>query len=220
VNRHLPAQAAEVGSAPHDARERLLLTAYDLFRRHGLHAVGVDRIVAEAGVAKTTLYRHFPSKDDLVVAVLQHHEQVWARGWLEPETARRAESPELRILAIFDVFDDWFHEESFQGCLFVTSLLETFETNNETSSIRAEAVGALEHIYELVRQFSEEAGVFDAAFPCQIHMLMQGSIIAATRGRLDAAPYARAVAQLLLEQAKAGQASPGGKRLTAPTLGQ
>jgi len=55
-----------------------------------------------------------------------------------------AESPELRILAIFDVFDDWFHEESFQGCLFVTSLLETFETNNETSSIRAEAVGALE----------------------------------------------------------------------------
>jgi AcrR family transcriptional regulator len=220
VNRHLPAQAAEVGSAPHDARERLVLTAYDLFRRHGLHTVGVDRIVNEAGVAKTTLYRHFPSKDDLVVAVLQHHEQVWARGWLEPETARRAESPELRILAIFDVFDDWFHEESFQGCLFVTSLLETFETNNESSSIRAEAVSALEHIYELVRQLSEEAGVFDAAFPCQIHLLMQGSIIAAARGRLDAAQYARAVAQLLLEQAKAGQASASGKRLTAPSLGQ
>ena len=65
------------------ARDRLLGTAYELFRRHSLNAVGVDRIVAEAGVAKTTLYRHFPSKDELAASVLRHHEGVWTRGWLE-----------------------------------------------------------------------------------------------------------------------------------------
>jgi AcrR family transcriptional regulator len=210
----LSEQATE--SAPHDARERILLTAYDLFRRHGLHTVGVDRIVAEAGVAKTTLYRHFPSKDDLVVAVLQHHEQVWVRGWLEPETARRADSPETRILAIFDAFDEWFRQDSYTGCLFTNSLLETFEP---PSPVRAAAVSALDHVYELIRRLSQEAGVFDPAFPRQIQMLMLGSIIGAVRGRLDAAQEARSVAQLLLEQAKAARAAASGKRLTAPTLG-
>jgi AcrR family transcriptional regulator len=216
VSRHLSEHASE--PAPHDARERILLTAYDLFRRHGLHAVGVDRIVAEADVAKTTLYRHFPSKDELVVAVLRHHEQVWARGWLEPETARRTDSPETRILAIFDAFDEWFRQDSYAGCLFTNSLLETFEPHEGPGPVRAAAVSALDHVYELVRRLSQEAGVFDPAFPRQIQMLMLGSIIGAVRGRLDAAQEARSVAQLLLEQAKA-KASTSGKHLTAPTRG-
>src|ERR1700737_4729271 len=71
-----------------DARERIVRTAYELFRRSGLAAVGVDRIVAEAGVAKTTLYRHFHSKDELIVAVLDRHEDIWTR-WLTQEAARR-----------------------------------------------------------------------------------------------------------------------------------
>jgi AcrR family transcriptional regulator len=195
------------------------LTAYDLFRRHGLHTVGVDRIVAEAGVAKTTLYRHFPSKDDLVVAVLHHHEQVWARGWLEPETSRRADSPETRILAIFDAFDEWFRQDSYTGCLFTNSLLETFEHHNDPSPVRAAAVSGLDHVSELVRRLSQEAGVLDPAFPRQIQMLMLGSIIGALRGRLDAAQEARSAAQILLEQAKGARVSASGERLTAPKLG-
>ena len=70
-------------SKPGGARERVLGTAYELFHRHSLHTVGVDRIVAEAGVAKTTLYRHFPSKDELAVSVLARHQDVWLTGWLE-----------------------------------------------------------------------------------------------------------------------------------------
>src|ERR1700686_1031499 len=152
MSRHLPEHASE--PAPHDARERILLTAYDLFRRHGLHAVGVDRIVAEADVAKTTLYRHFRSKDDLVVAVLRHHEQVWARGWLEPETARRADSPGTRILPLFSAFDEWFRQDSYTGCLFANSLLQTFEPHDDPSPVRAAAVSALDQVYELVRRLS------------------------------------------------------------------
>jgi hypothetical protein len=73
------------GSVAADGRERIIRTAYELFVHHGLAAVGVHCIVAEAGVAETTLYRHFRSKDDLIAAVLQRHGDLWLGGWLEPE---------------------------------------------------------------------------------------------------------------------------------------
>jgi len=90
-----------------EARERILRTAYELFHRDGVTAVGVDRIVAKAGVAKTTLYRHFRSKDDLVVAVLERHEELWTSGWLELEVDRHATSPQERLPMTFDVLDEW-----------------------------------------------------------------------------------------------------------------
>jgi AcrR family transcriptional regulator len=68
-------------------------TAYDLFSSEGITAVGVDRIVAEAGVAKTTLYRQFRSKDDLAVAVLERHMKLWTSELIELEVERRATSP-------------------------------------------------------------------------------------------------------------------------------
>src|SRR2546425_12171106 len=88
-----------------NARERLLRTAYALFQRNSLNTVGVDRIVAEADVAKTTLYRHFPSKDRLAVSVLRHHEDVWLRDWLEQAIERHGERAAARLLGIFDAFD-------------------------------------------------------------------------------------------------------------------
>ena len=71
-----------------DGRERILETAYELFSRHGTRAVGVDRIVAEAGTAKMTLYRNFASKDELIVAFLAAREERWTRGWLQAEVER------------------------------------------------------------------------------------------------------------------------------------
>src|SRR6266581_4134898 len=62
----------------HVARERILRTAYDLFARRGTRGVGIDEVIGRAGVAKATFYRHFPSKDDLVLAFLQRREEVWA----------------------------------------------------------------------------------------------------------------------------------------------
>src|SRR5919106_6239860 len=86
------------------ARERILETAYRLFSRHGVRAVGVDRIVASSGVAKMSLYRHFRSKEELVLAFLQEREQRWTRDWLHAEASRRGETGADRMLAIFDVF--------------------------------------------------------------------------------------------------------------------
>src|SRR5829696_7711189 len=83
-------------------RERILETAYELFSRHGTRAVGVDRIVAEAGAAKMTLYRNFASKEELIIAFLDAREERWTRGWLQAEVEARAETPAGRLLAIFD----------------------------------------------------------------------------------------------------------------------
>src|SRR6266536_5055169 len=83
------------------ARERIDQTAYELFSRHGIHAVGVDTISARSGVAKMTLYRHYPSKDDLALAFLRRREELWTRCWLQREVERRARTPGERLLAVF-----------------------------------------------------------------------------------------------------------------------
>jgi AcrR family transcriptional regulator len=180
-----------------DARERILATAYELFTRHGLVAVGVDRIVAEAGVAKTTLYRQFGSKDGLAVAVLQRHEELWTRRWLEPEAARLAKPPGGSPLAIFDAFEEWFGQADYQGCLFINSLLETRE---RSSAVRLAAIAAIERVYDVVQRLLEEAGVSDSeAMAHQIQIIMRGCIVAAVEGRVDAIGHGRLAAQRLLE---------------------
>src|SRR6188472_2583997 len=82
--------------------------------RRGIRAVGVDEIIETAGVAKATLYRHFPPKDDLVLAFLQRRDDVWTHGWVEREARSRADDSENQLLAIFDIFDEWFHSEDFE----------------------------------------------------------------------------------------------------------
>jgi AcrR family transcriptional regulator len=126
IDRKVDGGAPAARAVPKDseARERILTTAYGLFCRHGIGAVGVDTIIDQSGVAKMTLYRHFRSKDDLVLAVLERREELWTQAWLVTDVKRRASDPAERLLAIFDVFDGWFRRRSFEGCLFVNALLE------------------------------------------------------------------------------------------------
>jgi AcrR family transcriptional regulator len=180
------------------ARERVLQTAYDLFHRHTLNTVGVDRIVAEANVAKTTLYRHFSSKDELTVSVLRRHQDVWTTGWLEQAVERRGGTAAARILALFDAFDDWFRRDDYEGCLFARTLLET---RDPASPVRNAAVTGLANIRAFVRRLAEDAGVHEPdVFAMQIQMLLLGATVAAVSGELDAAQRARDVARLLLER--------------------
>lgn len=105
-------------------RERLIDAAYELFSKDGVSQVGIDTILAKSGCAKASLYTNFKTKVELAIAFLDRRETVWTRGWLELEIKRRATSPEARLLAIFDVFDGWFHKKSFEGCSFINVLLE------------------------------------------------------------------------------------------------
>jgi AcrR family transcriptional regulator len=189
-------KAAGVEDQPSNARERILNTAYHLFARHGVRAVGVDTVVAEAGVAKMTLYRHFPSKNELVLAFLQQREERWTRAWLQEEISRRASSPSERLLAIFDVFDEWFRRDDFEGCSFINVLLET---GDRTSPVHMAAAQHLASIRALVRELAEQAGAHAPEMLArQWHILMKGSIIAAGEGDHDAALLVRDIGKLLL----------------------
>jgi AcrR family transcriptional regulator len=178
------------------ARERILETAYDLFSRHGIRAVGVDRIIAESGVAKMSLYRHFPSKDDLVLAFLARREERWTEGWLKAEVERREETGAGRLLAIFDVFGEWFQDPEFEGCSFINVLLEFDEAGHP---IRVASVEHLAAIRGHIAGFAEQAGIEDTdAFARQWHILMKGSIVSAGEGDKQAAARARELGKLLL----------------------
>ena len=86
--------------------------------------MGIDEVIERSGVAKATLYRHFPSKDDLVLAFLERREQLWTREFVEAGAESRGATPDERLLAIFDVFDEWFRREDFEACSFINVLLE------------------------------------------------------------------------------------------------
>jgi AcrR family transcriptional regulator len=190
-------------AGPADARERILLTAYDLFRRHGLGRVGVDRIIAEAGVAKTTLYRHFRSKDELMQAVLAHHEQIWIWDWLAVQAEPGKRTPEQQVLAIFDAFEDWFAQASYEGCLFTNVLLEL---HDPASHVRQRSVAALTTVKGLVEDLAEGVGAHEPReFAQQIQTLMWGAIVAKLNGYPEPAQQARRIAVLMLDNEHAAR---------------
>jgi AcrR family transcriptional regulator len=179
------------------ARERILESAYALFSRRGVRAVGIDEVIASAGVAKASLYRYFPSKDELVLAFLELREQRWMRDFVQAEAERRGSTPEERLLAIFDVYDEWFHREDFEACAFVNVLLEMGADHPAGSA----SIVYLERIRGLVRRLAEEAGLREvASFARSWHILMKGSIVSAAEGDRDAARRAKLMARLLIEQ--------------------
>jgi AcrR family transcriptional regulator len=196
----VPATGARPGGArATQARERLLEAAYSLFSRRGVQAVGIDEVVATADVAKATLYRHFPSKNDLTLAFLERRERLWTREWVEAEARRRGRTAEEQLLAIFDLFDEWFRQDDFEGCSFVNVLLEY---GGRSGHPVAEACAThLENIRSIVRTLAEEAGLRDpSGFALSWHILMKGSIVQAGEGDVDAARRAKSMGRQLIEQ--------------------
>jgi AcrR family transcriptional regulator len=188
-----PASAPERTSP---VRDRILDSTYDLFSRRGIRDVGINEVVDAAAVTKATLYRHFASKDDLVVAFLELREQRWTVGWVEAEARRRAQTPEQQLLAIFDLFDEWFHRTDFEACSFINVLLEM----GPTHPVGRASIGHLENIRTVVSRFAENAGLRDpASFARSWHILMKGSIVSAAEGDAEAAKRAKVMARRLIE---------------------
>jgi AcrR family transcriptional regulator len=186
--------------APSDARERIIGAAYELFSRNGIRAVGIDAIIERSGVARMTLYRHFGSKDALVLAFLARREERWTKDWLQREVTERATEPDERLLAIFDVFDGWFQREDFEGCSFINVLLEIGDRRHELNRASADY---LARIRAFVTDLAAQAGVADPdGLAHKWHILMKGSIVAAGEGDRQAARRAREVAALVLRDAR------------------
>jgi AcrR family transcriptional regulator len=161
-------------------------------------------VIADADVAKATLYHHFPSKDDLVLAFLQEREERWTFDWVAAAARRHGATPEGRLLAIFDLFDAWFRREDFEGCSFINVLLEmTAEHPAGRASVRH-----LETIRMVVAELAEEAGLREPAeFARSWHILMKGSIVQAAEGDVDAARRAQALGRSLILDHRGGNST-------------
>src|SRR3979411_1200726 len=187
-------QPAETG---HGARERILDAAYELFSRRGIQAVGVNEVIKRAGGATATLYRHFRSKEKLVLAFLDLREQRWTKDIIEAGAMRRGSNPEERLLAIFDVLDEWFHRDDFEAGSFIKVLLELGPEHPAGGA----SVWHLEQIRSIVRRLAEEAGLRDTdSFARSWHILMEGSIVVATEGDTRAAQRGKSMARQLIDQ--------------------
>src|SRR4029453_4341071 len=173
-----------ISEAKPDARERILETASELCSQRAVRGVGIDEVIERAGGAKATLYRHFPSKDDLVIAFLERREERWTVAWVEAEARRRGATPEDQLLAIFGLFDEWFHRDDFEACSFINVLLEMGPAHPAGQA----SVRHLASIRSVVGGLAEEAGLRDPeSFARSWHILMKGSIVSAAEGDAEAA---------------------------------
>jgi len=176
--------------------DRLLAAAYDLFTHHGIAQVGIDAVIAKSGCAKASLYNQFGSKEGLALSFLELREALWTREWLQAEIMRRATTPEGRLLAVFELFDEWFEQSDFEGCTFVNVLLESAPG----SPIRQAAADHLTKVREIMLPLAEAAGLQDPErFTRVWYMLMMGSIVSACEGDQQAAREVSGAAKILLE---------------------
>ncbi|OBK95473.1 TetR/AcrR family transcriptional regulator [Mycobacterium sp. 1165178.9] len=199
----------DVGAPTPSPRERVLTAAYELFSRRGIRAVGTDEVIVRAGVARATLYRHFATKNDLVLAVLQRREEVWTRGLIEEQSRQRGNTPEEQLLAIFDVMHDWFQlRDGYEGCSFINVLLELGSDHPAGQA----CIGHIDHVRDIVRRRAVAAGLTDVEeFASSWHILMKGAIILAAVGDLDAALRARRMARALIDEHRPPLAADAGE---------
>jgi len=186
-----------------EKREHLIEVATELFNRFGYHAVGVDQVIAEAGIAKTTLYRHFKSKEDLIVTVLKQIDDRF-RSDMRQAVDSQAREPKKKLLATFDFLEGWFKDNSFYGCPFISA---AGEYNERVSPVFQEC---MMHKRLIAAYYEELARAAELDNPRQvaeeINLLHEGAIaIAHITGDPGAARKAKSAAARLLEEASTEQ---------------
>lgn len=179
-------------------RDHLVDVALTLFLSEGFHATGIDRILKEAGVAKMTLYNHFKSKEELVLATLERRDENFRQWLFETAEARTAPGKE-RLLGLFDSLSEWFAQPDFRGCMFINAAAEYL--NQEDLPHKC----ARNHkmlIRDYMREQCHAAKAPDPnALADQLMLLMEGAIVMAhVCNRPEAGRTAKQAATLLYEQ--------------------
>ena len=181
-------------------REHLVDTAVELFAERGFHATGIDLIVDKAGVSKKTLYRHFRSKDELILAALKKHDGVFRNDFMHQVKARTT-MPVERLYAVFDVASDWFHSNKFYGCMFINAIGEYSEADTPIRKV-AKEYKAMMRSY--IQELCQQAGLNDPdGLSQKLALLLEGAIVTAqVSGTTDASDIAKTTARILIEQAQ------------------
>lgn len=184
-------------SPKRSARERILQSAYELFSRRGVRDVTVDEIISKSQVAIATFYRHFSSKNELAEAFLARREEVWTSELIVAEAAKRSSCPEQQLLIIFDILDEWFNSDDYEGDSFVNVLLEM----GAEHPLGKASIVHLDNVRTTVRSIAERAGLSDLdEFARAWQIVMKGAIITASMGDREAGKRARRIAETLLPQ--------------------
>lgn len=162
-------------------RDHLVATALALFTRQGYRATGIDNILAESGVAKMTLYNHFQSKDELIIAALSKREEdfsVWIRSAMTRLLKQQIGDPRLaKLLAYLDALNEWIKSDSFCGCNFINA---SIEFKRKDDPIHAAAAAHKKLGIQMLKEFLAELHLDDCHHVAlQIHMLIEGAIVMA-----------------------------------------
>ncbi len=177
-------------------RERLIESTYELIVRNGINRVGIGAILETSGCAKASLYDHFNSKTNLIIAALQHRHQVWTIDWFSVEIERSSEEPGERLLAIFNVLDAWFRQPDYSGCPFTSALISSqpgSEVHNACTK-HMSAIRSILHTLAIDAQLQRPD-----EFVNVWHMLIKGSAVSAYEGNRNAGLEARQAAELILQ---------------------
>ncbi|WP_432798253.1 TetR/AcrR family transcriptional regulator [Poriferisphaera sp. WC338] len=180
-------------------RDRITATALNMFYEQGFHAVGLDRVIREVGVTKTTFYNHFESKDDLMIAAIQMRDRWESQSFGMAVEKFSDGTPRGTILAIFDVLDHWFNDPDYMGCLFITACAEFPSRFDPVHDAAAKHYGATS---DFLKDLCEKAGVQESeAVAKQIDLLIEGAVVMRMiKCDNTTAVTAKAVAEGLLEK--------------------
>lgn len=190
---------------PPSRRDELVDAAMRVFYRHGFHASGLDRILEESGISRMTIYNHFKSKDELILAALRRRDEIF-RNKMMQFVESKAHTPTDRLLAVFDYHENWFTGKDFCGCMFINASAEFSDPASAPRQVAAE------HKRTIVRYLADLAKQAGLAHPQavadQLNILIEGSIVTAqVVGQMqgndagEPARLARQMAACVLERA-------------------
>ncbi len=180
-------------------QQRILDAATELFYSQGIKATGVEAIVKLAGTNKMTLYKYFPSKDELVLAFLRKRDADFT-DWFIARIDSRAESPRDKLLAVFEVIAEWLDIPEFRGCAFINAAAEFPLEGNPVHRVSAEFYDRFRgYLCELARQCGTAR---PENLAVQLSLLVEGAIVSEQMKRHSgAAAEARQAAEVLIATA-------------------
>ena len=199
-SKHKPvAELFGLPAPPNNGRARLIHVAIELFYSHGFQAVGIDQVLSAAGVTKTTFYKHFESKDDLLVAAIEQRDQWEMEAWADAVEKIAGNHPKEKLLAFFDVLDIWFNAPDFRGCQFINAAAEFPNPHDPVHAVAAEHKRKNRDFF---RDLAKQAGADDPeSFADQYTVLVEGTLVLRqVHGRDDAAIVIRPAVESLIAE--------------------
>jgi len=163
-------------------RDELVQKALKAFYRNGFHATGMDMLVAETGISKTSMYKHFRTKEDLILAVLNLRDEHF-RGWLFQRMEELADTPRQQLIAMFDALEEWFGEPGYKGCMFIKA---SSEYQDPTDPIHKQSAAHKRLLERHITKLAKDAGLSKpVVLARQLLLLKEGAIVTAHLGHTD-----------------------------------